>query len=84
MIRKMLLGAACSAFIIGPAHAGIHPQGRMLNGFSLNGFALNGTFLQGIQLQGVQLNGVRMNPVGVDVGGHGSVGLNGEVIAIEF
>ena len=79
MIRKMLLGATCAALIIGPAHAGIHLQGRTLNGFSLNGFSLNGTFLQG-----VQLNSVRMDPVGVNVGGHGGVGLNGGVIAIEF
>ena len=89
MTRKMLLAAACAAFIIGPAHADIHPQGRTLNGFtlngfSLNGFTLNGSFLQGISLQGVQLNGVRPNPVGINVGGHGGVGLNGAVIAIEL
>jgi hypothetical protein len=86
MIRKVLLGAACAAFIIAPAHAGIRLQGRTFNGIGLNGFTLNGngTFLQGPSIQGLQLNGVRPNAVGVNVGGHGGVGLNGMVIAIEL
>jgi hypothetical protein len=79
MIRKMLLGAALAVLVIAPAHAGVSLQGR-----ALNGFTLNGAVLQGISIQGWQLNGVRSNPIGVDVGGHGGVGLNGKVIAIEF
>jgi hypothetical protein len=89
MIRKMLLGAACAALVIGPAHAGFSLNGFSLNGFSLNGFSLNGFSLNGRSLQGVSLQaprflGVRPNPHGVDVGGHNGVGLNGQVIAIEF
>jgi hypothetical protein len=99
MIRKMLLGAACAALVIGPAHAGFSLNGFSLNGFSLNGFSLNGFSLNGFSLNGFSLNGrslqgvslqaprflgVRPNPHGVDVGGHNGVGLNGQVIAIEF
>jgi hypothetical protein len=39
---------------------------------------------QWLTLNGFTLNGVRPNPVGVNVGGHAGVGLNGQVIAIEF
>ena len=43
-------------------------MGFTLNGFTLNGFTLNGG----------QLNRA------INVGGHQGVGLNGQVIAIEF
>jgi hypothetical protein len=84
MIRKMLLGVACAALVIGSAAADIQPQGRTLNGFSLNGFSLNGSLLRGSRLQGLRVNGARADPIGVNVGGPGGVGLDGRVIAIEF
>ena len=74
-MHKTLLAAALLAVMTSlPASAGAVLQGAKLNGFSLNGFTLNG----------INLNGVRPNPVGVNVGGHSGVGLNGQVIAIEF
>jgi hypothetical protein len=85
----MLLGAACAVLIIGPARAGIVQQGPSLNGFSLNGFSLNGVMLSGVSpkgasLQGAKVDGLCPRPVGVNVGDHGGVGINGKVIAIEF
>ena len=69
-MHKTLLAAALLAVTTSlPASAGAVLQGAKLNGFSLNG---------------INLNGVRPNPVGVNVGGHSGVGLNGQVIAIEF
>jgi hypothetical protein len=89
-MHKTLLAAALLAVTTSlPANAGAVLQGTKLNGFSLNGFTLNGFTLNGINLNGftlngINLNGVRPDPVGVNVGGHAGVGLNGQVIAIEF
>jgi uncharacterized protein YjbI with pentapeptide repeats len=63
---------------------GISLQGISLNGISLQGISLNGISLQGISLNGISLNGVKPNEIGLTVGGHQGVGLNGQVIAIEF
>ena len=79
-MHKTLLAAALLAITMSlPANAGAVLQGAKLNGFTLNGFTLNG-----FTLNGINLNGVRPNPVGVNIGGHAGVGLNGQVIAIEF
>jgi uncharacterized protein YjbI with pentapeptide repeats len=61
---------------------GISIQGVGLNGFTLNGFTLNGFTLNGFTLNGFTLNGTK--PLGLNVGGHQGVSLNGQVIAIEF
>jgi uncharacterized protein YjbI with pentapeptide repeats len=99
MFTKILFATALAAVIASPAHAdlkwngpmlqgislnGISLQGISLNGISLQGISLNGISLQGISLNGISLNGVKPNEIGLTVGGHQGVGLNGQVIAIEF
>ena len=80
MLKTLLAAtAALIAVAAAPAHAGIS-----LNGWTLNGISLNGWTLNGISLQGTSFNGTRLGPIGVNVGGHNGVGLNGQVIAIEL
>jgi hypothetical protein len=54
--------------------------GLVLQGRNLNGMRVNGPILQGIQFNGTSLPGQQ----GLNVGGYHGVGLNGQVIAIEF
>ena len=90
MLKTLLAAtAALIAVAAAPAHAGISLNGWTLNGISLNGWTLNGISpngwtLNGISLQGTSFNGTRLGPIGVNVGGHNGVGLNGQVIAIEL
>jgi uncharacterized protein YjbI with pentapeptide repeats len=99
MFTKVLIVAAVLASTAAaPAHActincgvkfnGISLNGVNLNGFTLNGFTLNGLTLNGFTLNGIGFNGLTLNggPLNnaINVGGHQGVGLNGQVIAIEF
>ena len=81
MIRKMLLAAAaCAAFDHRTRPCGHSSAGR----YAERGRPQWLLAERHVPAGRSSFNGVRMNPVGVDVGGHGGVGLNGQVIAIEF
>ena len=58
-------------------------NGFTLNGFTLNGFTLNGFTLNGFTLNGFTLNGFKWNGFTLN-DRHQGVGLNGQLIAIEF
>jgi len=73
MLAKVLtVAAVLAATAAAPAHACVG-CGVKLNGVGLNGFTLNGFTLNGVQFNGA-----------MNVRGHQGVGLNGQVIAIEF
>ena len=94
MFTKVLIVATVLASTAAaPAHActincGVKFNGISLNGVNLNGFSLNGVNLNGFTLNGIGFNGLTLNggPLNnaINVGGHQGVGLNGQVIAIEF
>jgi uncharacterized protein YjbI with pentapeptide repeats len=86
--KSLIVAAVLASTAVVPAHADIKLNGVTLNGINLNGFTLNGINLNGFTLNGFTLNGINLNGFrwnGFTLNSHHQgVGLDGQVIAIEF
>jgi uncharacterized protein YjbI with pentapeptide repeats len=81
--KSLIVAAVLASTAVVPAHADIKLNGVTLNGINLNGFTLNGINLNGFTLNGINLNGFKWNGFTLN-SHHQGVGLDGQVIAIEF